>query len=112
MDVPRLIERQTSAYMMNTLQQCHEKRVQLYSFLFNVTIVVVFLVVVAVILYSLFRQKRTPDEEKDKILHDQKFILEKIKALKEQKQYYLENESITKMPMPELDTNTHAHLFY
>ena len=112
MDAPKLIEHQAGHYMCQTLKHCHEKRVLTYSFMFNVAIVLVFGVVIGVILYLLYKQKKTPDQQKENILRDQKFILEKIKSLKEQKQYYLENESITKMPMPELQRNTHANLFY
>ena len=112
MDAPKLIEGQAGNFMYQTLRQCHEKRVMTYSFVFNLAIASVFLIVGAIVLYVLFQQKKTPDQQKDNILRDQKFILEKIKSLKEQKQYYLENESITKIPMPDLHKNTHANLFY
>lgn len=112
MDAPKLIEHQAGNYMCQTLKHCHEKRVLTYSFMFNISVVLIFGVVTGVILYLLYKQKKTPDQQKENILRDQKFILEKIKSLKEQKQYYLENESITKMPMPELQRNTHANLFY
>ena len=109
---PKLIEHQAGHYMSQTLKHCHEKRVITYSFIFNGVIVLVFGIVTCVVLYLLYKQKKTPNEQKEKIMRDQMFILEKIKSLKEQKQYYLENESITKMPMPELQKNTHANLFY
>jgi hypothetical protein len=112
MDTPKLIEHQAGHYMCQTLKHCHDKRIITYSFIFNVTIVFVFGIVTGLILYLLYKQKKTPDQQKENILRDQKYILEKIKSLKEQKQYYLENESITKMPMPDLQKNTHANLFY
>ncbi len=107
---PKLIENQAGHYLFQTLKQCHEKRVVTYSFMWNVAIVSVFLLVAGLILVLLFRKKQTPDEQREKIIHDQKFILEKIKSLKEQKQYYLENDSITKMPIGEPDP--HAKMFY
>ena len=112
MDTPKLIEHQAGHYMCQTLKHCHDKRIITYSLIFNVTIVLVFGIVTGLILYLLYKQKKTPDQQKENILRDQKYILEKIKSLKEQKQYYLENESITKMPMPDLQKNTHANLFY
>jgi len=112
MDTPKLIEHQAGHYMCQTLKHCHDKRIITYSFIFNVTIVFVFGIVTGLILYLLYKQKKTPDQQKENILRDQKYILEKIKSLKEQKQYYLENESITKMPIPDLQKNTHANLFY
>ena len=112
MDTPKLIEHQAGHYMCQTLKHCHDKRIITYSFIFNVMIVFVFGIVTGLILYLLYKQKKTPDQQKENILRDQKHILEKIKSLKEQKQYYLENESITKMPMPDLQKNTHANLFY
>lgn len=113
MDVaPKLIEHHAGHYLSQTLRHCHEKRVVTYSFVFNVAVVSIFGIITVFILYLLYKQKKTPNEQKDKMLRDQMFILEKIKSLKEQKQHYLEDESITKMPVPELQTNTHANLFY
>ena len=112
MENPRLIEHQAGHFMYDTLRQCHEKRILTYSFVFNITIVCVFCLITGIILYLLYRKKKTPDQRRSDIIRDQKMVLEKIKSLKEQKQYYLENESITKMPMPDIHRNTHANLFY
>lgn len=112
MEVPRLIEQHAGIYLSQTLKNCHEKKLETYSFIMNVVITVFFVAITVIILYLLFQKKKTPDQLKTQLLHDQKFILEKIKALKEQKQHYLGNEMISKIPMPELNTNTHANLFY
>jgi hypothetical protein len=109
MEVPKLIEQSVGNYLINTLNSCHEKRVKVYSFAFNMIIMVIFVVVTGIILYLLFQKKKTPEEWKEKLVRDQIIILDKIKSLKEQKQYYLENNSITKMPI--LDSNQ-TNMFY
>lgn len=96
--IPNLIDYSTGAYLHNTLQQCHENRVLIYSRLFNGLVVFVFVGIAVIVLYLCFQRKRSPAEEKEKLLQDQKIVLEKIRALKEQKQQYYEEGSYTHLP--------------
>lgn len=98
-EIPKLIDFQTGHYLMNTLRQCHETRVLTYSYVFNIVIVILFIVIAVITLYVCFTRKKTPDEKKKQMEQEQKFILEKIKSLKEQKQYYLQEETFTKLPI-------------
>ena len=100
-ELPNLIDMSTGNYLYNTLKQCHDVRVTMYSYVFNVGIVLIFVSLGVFILYLCFTKKRTPEEEKAKIMMDQKIILEKIRSLKEQKQNYIQENSITKMPFTE-----------
>lgn len=98
-DVPKLIDFQTGNYLMNTLRQCHETRVVTYSYVFNIVIVIIFVIIACITLYVCFTRKKTPDEKKQQMEQEQKFILEKIKSLKVQKQYYMQEETFTKLPI-------------
>ena len=96
---PKLIDSQTGHYLMNTLRQCHETRVVTYSYIFNMIIVVGFVAITASVLYICFTRKNTPQQESIRMEQEKKFILEKIRSLQEQKQYYMQEESVTKLPM-------------
>jgi ABC-type bacteriocin/lantibiotic exporter with double-glycine peptidase domain len=98
-EIPKLIDFQTGHNIMNTLRQCHETRVLTYSYVFNIVILILFIVIAIITLYVCFTRKKTPDEKKKQMEQEQKFILEKIKSLKEQKQYYLQEETFTKLPL-------------
>ena len=96
---PKLIDSQTGNYMMNTLKQCHETRVITYSYVFNVVVVIVFLSIASCILYICFTRKKTIEEKQVQMEYEKKYILDKIRSLQEQKQYYLQEESMTKLPI-------------
>lgn len=104
-NIPNLIDNTTGYYLLSRLRQCHENRVTTYSFIFNFLVFFTFTGVTCFILYLCVRQKRTPEEEKHRFQQDQKFILEKIRALKEQKQNYYMEGSMTHLPF----TTTNAY---
>jgi hypothetical protein len=99
--VPCLIDSKTGIYMQDTLKKCHEFRVQTYSWAFNFGLVFIFISFVCLGLYICFTRKKSPAEEKEKILNDQRIILEKIRSLKEQKQNYYQEDSMTHLPFTE-----------
>lgn len=101
--LPKLIDSKTGKYMQETLNKCHEFRVLTYSRAFNVGVVIIFISIVCIGLYICFTRKKTPDEEKEKILNDQRIILEKIRSLKEQKQNYYQEDSMTHLPFTGLE---------
>jgi hypothetical protein len=96
--MPKLIDARTGQYMQDTLKRCHDFRVTTYSFAFNIGIIVFFLTITCIGLYICFTKKKTPAEEKETMLRDQRIILEKIRSLKEQKQNYYQEESMTQLP--------------
>jgi len=98
-EIPRLIDSQTGHYLMNTLRRCHDTRVLTYSYVFNIIVVLVFVVITMSTLYICFTRKQTLVEKKQQMEHEQKFILDKIRSLQEQKQYYLQQDTLTKLPM-------------
>jgi hypothetical protein len=103
-DLPSLIDTTTGQFLYNSLKQCHDVRVTMYSYAFNAIVVFAFVSIGLFILYLCFTKKRTPEEEKAKIIMDQQIILEKIKSLKEQKQNYYQEGSMTNLPFTESDT--------
>lgn len=98
-DLPKLIDSSTGYHLFNTLKQCHENRVILYSKIFNGLIVFVFICIGVFVLYFCFHRKKTGEEIHRDIIRDQQIILEKIKSLKLQKQNYYEENSMTHLPV-------------
>ena len=100
-EIPKLIDSQTGHFIMNTLRQCHDNRVVAYSYVFNGVVVVVFLTIACIALYLCFYRKKTPLEKRRQLEQDQRIILEKIRSLKEQKQNYFMEGSMTHLPVGE-----------
>jgi short subunit fatty acids transporter len=97
--IPKLIDSNTGYHLYETLKKCHENRVVVYSYIFNAIIVVVFIVITCVVLYACFTRKKSTQEIKQDIIHDQQYILGKIRSLQEQKQNYYEKNSLTQLPV-------------
>ncbi len=81
---PKLIDNNTSFHLQNTLHKCHETRVNLYYYVFNISVLVLFVIVTGIILYNCYNNKLTDYDRQQKILRDQEFITSKIR-------YYQEN---------------------
>ena len=96
--LPKLIDFQTGQYLCDTLRQCHENRVYTYSWIINIAVVAVFMLIGIVTLYLCYRKQQTPDEIQAKIQMEQKMILDKIRGLREQKQKYFQEQSFTQLP--------------
>lgn len=96
---PKLIDLETGSYLMQTLNMCHTNRVTTYSSIFNIAIVVLFVFVTCTTLYLCNKRKKTEAQKKNQVEQEQKFILEKIRALKEQKQHYFEQTNTTHLPV-------------
>lgn len=98
MDIPRLIDNNARFYLYQTLQKCHENRVQLYTFALNIIVFLVFVTVTGSILYYNYKNKLTDEELQEKMIRDQQYILSKIRY------YQAENQKrntsdITSLPM-------------
>ena len=98
MDIPRLIDNNARFYLYQTLQKCHENRVQLYTIALNVIVFVVFVLVTGSILYYNYKNKLTDEEIHQKMLKDQQYILSKIRFCQAENQKK-NTSDITSLPM-------------
>ena len=98
LEFPKLIEKQTSQYLFQTLQKCHDFRVTRYSFFFNAIILTVFVGSVILILFLCRSQKKTPEEKRSQSIKDQKYILDKIRGLQYQRDMHLSGQMLTGIP--------------
>lgn len=76
---PRLIESSIKNTLYQTLNKCHDMRVKYYSIFFNAAIFIIFVGITGVALYFCYKRKLTPEEQYDKMIMDQQYILSKIR---------------------------------
>lgn len=98
METPRLIEMGAKNYMTGVLQKCHENRVNIYLYVLNIGILILFMTVVSVVLYYCYKRKLSPEEDYQKRLKEQDYILSKIRYYKHHQQSIASRASITGLP--------------
>jgi hypothetical protein len=99
---PRLIEPGAKNYMTNLLSKCHDNRVSIYLYILNVGTLVIFIGIVALILYYCHKNKLTPTEEACKMQKEQQYILSKIRYYKDHQHSINSKASITGLPTTDL----------
>jgi len=80
---PYLIEDNVKNYLYCSLNQCHDKKITVYSTVVNITIFVLFFVLMAVILFLFKKKALTPYEIQEKIKKEQMYVVSKIRDYKE-----------------------------
>ena len=85
MDIPRLIEGGVRNYMHITLNKCYDHRVQIYTFAYNVVLLVAFLGITGMTLWYCHSRKLSPQDRYNKQLKDQEYVLTKIRQFQMEK---------------------------
>jgi len=98
MDRPRLIEPTSKYYMSEILHKCHENRVTIYQYALNIGIFVIFIIVVGLVLYYCYKSKLTPEEEYQKKIKEQEYVLSKIRFYKDHQRSIASKSDITSLP--------------
>lgn len=96
---PQLYEPGVKEYMHGILNKCHENRVNIYMYVLNISVVVVFLGTLAIILLYCYRNKLTPEEQHARRVRDQEYVLSKIRYYKDQQRVIDSRASITGLPV-------------
>jgi len=96
---PRLIEYGTQNYMYDILNKCHENRVNIYLYVLNIGVLIIFVLGVCFILYYCYKTKQTPEENRQKLLKEQEYILSKIRYYKEHQRHIQSKASVTGLPI-------------
>jgi len=95
---PRLIESGAHGYMNEILQTCHSNRVSIYLYALNIGVLVIFVGIVALVLYYCHANKPTPEEAYQKQLKEQEYVLSKIRYYKDHQRNIASRASITGLP--------------
>jgi len=107
MEYPRLIEQNVKNYINNNLYKCHQYKTEIFQWVFNIGLFILFLLILFLILFLRKKRKLTPQEMINKQMTEQQHILSKIKQYQMNKKS--ENASnITNLPFhynPEMTMN-------
>ena len=96
---PILIEHGARSYMADILNRCHNNRVNIYLYALNIGVFVFFIVILFLVLYYCYKNKLTPEEEYQKKIKDQEYILSKIRFYKTHQRNISSKAFITELPM-------------
>ncbi len=94
---PILTEPGVKYFLNQTLKQCHIAKNKFHNVVFNVSILSVFLLLLAGILFYKYKGRLTPVEKASKDREKQQYILSKIKQFQESKKR-AHQELITGLP--------------
>jgi hypothetical protein len=98
MNSPSLIEHGARTYMSGVLNKCHENRVSIYLYVLNFGVLIVFCIIVGMTLYYCHKNKATPEEEYQKRMQEQEYVMSKIRLYKEHQRSIASRASITGLP--------------
>jgi len=94
---PILIEPGVKYFLNETLKQCHVIKNKFHNTIFNIGLLIAFLIVLGLILLYKYKGKLTPVEIERKNKEKQQYILSKIKNFQEAKRK-AHQELITGLP--------------
>jgi hypothetical protein len=101
---PNLIEPGTKYFLRNTLESCKKFRERHINFIFNLTLIIGFLIVLGIILYFRFKGNINPEEKRKKLRKEKEYILTKLVQLSDYKKKKSQN-LITNLPEPDFLNN-------
>ena len=82
---PNLTEPGVTSFLNKHLIKCHETRLVYYNMVWNIGLFMLFILFFGSFLCYKYKGKKTPHELKENDLKKHKYILEKIKMLREDK---------------------------
>jgi hypothetical protein len=97
---PALIENSAKQYIFNKLQSCHTHRTNVYYYVMNIGIFIVFGLVVSIVLYFCYTNKLSDTEKHQNMIRNQQYILSKIQFYQTENNAKKQNElsAITDLP--------------
>ena len=98
MDAPHLIDARVYDYVTYSLKQTREMRLNTYYYIFNLSVVCIFICIAGATLYVCYSHRLTDKERHQKILKDQSMVLSKIR---EYQQFSYTSEHGLKLPTVE-----------
>lgn len=94
---PLLIEPGVKYFLNETLKQCHQFKEKYNNMLFNVTLFVLFFIVLGILLLIKYKGKPSQEEIEQKELEKKQYILSKIRNFQDARQK-AQQELITGLP--------------
>jgi hypothetical protein len=104
MNSPQLIENNASSHLQQILHKCHVNRVNFYYYILNISVLLLFVIVVGFILYYCYTRKPTEYEKQQKLVRDQEFVASKIRYYQENVKQKREHHSSNITDLPFIQT--------
>jgi len=82
---PRLIEPGVKYFMSSTLEQCHNFKYKYYNLLYNLGLLLAFLLVVGLTLYLKYKNKNDLKLQAEKKRKEQEYLLNKLRFMQDYK---------------------------
>lgn len=95
--LPKLTEPGATYFFKETLKKCNVRKRLLFNTIFNIILLVCFVGILGILLVYKKNNKLTVEERDKKSTEQQKYLLDRIKSFREQKQKE-NNETITSLP--------------
>jgi uncharacterized protein YpmB len=75
---PILVEKGVKYFLNETLKQCHKFKEKFHNWIFNIGLLLIFLIILGCILIYKYKGKMTPMEKQRKDREKQQYILSKV----------------------------------
>ena len=93
-----LVQGNVKYYLTDVLAKCHETKSTVYSTVLNIVITVLLITVGTTILYTCYKSKPSKEEEYNKMIHDQQYVLEQIRFYNQMQGEKKSSSKITDLP--------------
>ncbi len=97
MEKPRLIEPGTRYFIKESLKNSNKFRTNYNNYVINVSLFVIFIIILGIFLFIRYKGKLTPLEKENKLNEQKTYILSKIKQLQDVKRQRSQ-ELVTNLP--------------
>jgi len=94
---PMLTEPGVKFFLNETLKQCHKIKEKYNNMLFNIVLLIGFLIILGILLLYKYKGKLTPEEIEEKELEKKRYVLSKIRNFQDAK-LRAQQELITGLP--------------
>jgi hypothetical protein len=109
---PKLVEPGIKYFLNESLKKCHEVKEVYHTYIFNLGLFFLFVIILACILIYKYKGKLTPVEKREKEIKTQNYILSRIKNFEISKKK-ARDELITGLPSWENEVSAyHTKLVY
>jgi hypothetical protein len=100
-DKPKLIEPGVKFFFKGVLKECHNYKQKNYNLIYNISLFVLFFLILGIILFYKYKGNKTPQENYQKTIQDKQYIMSKLvyynRVNLENKQK-VQNNMITNLP--------------
>ena len=93
---PSLVEDNVINFMNKSLNNCHERKMEIFSWVMNITCFIVFALLTVCIIHLFKKPKLSIYEQNEKMRKEQEYVVSKIRDYKEMQK---SSSMITDLPM-------------